>query len=67
MDMDDAEDSLKQAAVCREEANKALNLIEAASWLRLAEDFEKRGKLKNLRKRRRPPSLWIEPPPADAG
>ena len=44
MDIDDANRFLKQAEVCREEANKTPSLIEAASWLRLADDFEKRVK-----------------------
>ena len=67
MDIDDANRFLKQAEVCREEANKALNLIEAASWLRLADDFEKRAKRKKPGKRRRPPSLWRVSPRADPG
>jgi len=54
MDIDDANRFLKQAEICREEANKALSPVEAASWLRLADDFEKRAK---PRKRRlHPPS-----------
>lgn len=42
MDVDDAHRFLKQAEICREEANKALSPVEAASWLRLAADFEQR-------------------------
>jgi hypothetical protein len=44
MDIDDANRFLKQAEICREEANRKHSLIEAASWLRLADDFEKRVK-----------------------
>jgi hypothetical protein len=64
MDIDDINRSLKQAEVCREEANKALNPIEAASWLRLADDFEKRANREKPGKRRRPPSLSIGSSPA---
>jgi hypothetical protein len=68
VDIDDANRFLKQAEICREEANKTPSLIEAASWLRLADDFEKRVKQRKRGKRRRPPSLSIEStPPADAG
>ena len=59
MDIDDINRSLKQAEVCREEASKTLVLIEAASWLRLADDFEKRAKRGMPGKRRRPSSLSI--------
>ena len=62
MDIEDADRFLKQAAVCREEANKALDLIEAASWLQLADDFEKRAKRRKPNKPRRPPSLWTGSP-----
>jgi hypothetical protein len=68
MDIDDANRFLKQGEICREEANKTPSLIEAASWLRLADDFEKRVKRRKPSKRRRPPSLWIESmPSADPG
>lgn len=59
MDIDDANRFLKQAEVCREEANKTLDLIEAASWLRLADDFERRAKREMSGKRHRPSSLSI--------
>ena len=52
MDADDANRFLKQAEICREEANKALSPIEAASWLRLANDFEQRAKRRKSDKRR---------------
>ena len=55
--MDDADRFLRQAVICREESNRALSLVEAASWLRLADDFEKRAKREKPSKRR-PPSLW---------
>jgi hypothetical protein len=65
MNIDDISRFLKQAKVCREEANKALNPVEAASWLQLADDFEKRAKQRSKpMERRRPPSLWIKSPPA---
>ena len=41
MDMDDADRFQRQAEICREESNKACSPVEAVSWLRLAEDFEK--------------------------
>jgi hypothetical protein len=66
MDIDDASRFLKQAEICRQEANKAPSPIEAASWLRLADDFETRVKQRKRGKRRRPPSLSIESP-AEAG
>ena len=47
MDVDDAVRFRRQAEVCREESIKARDLVDAASWLRLADDFEKlaaRGK-----------------------
>jgi hypothetical protein len=31
----------RQAEACRKESEKALSLVDAASWLRLAEDFDK--------------------------
>jgi hypothetical protein len=52
MDADDANRFLKQAEICREEANKALSPIEAASWLRLAYEFEQRAKRRKSGKRR---------------
>ncbi len=65
MNSDDANRFLRQAEVCREEATKAPNPIEAASWLQLADDFERRAKQRSkLIERRRPPSLWVKSPPA---
>jgi hypothetical protein len=45
MDRDDhdADRFRKQAEVCREEAAKAGNPVDAASWRRLAEDFDQRA------------------------
>jgi hypothetical protein len=40
VDMKDVESYRRQAAVCREEANKACGPISAAGWLQLADDFE---------------------------
>jgi hypothetical protein len=40
MDVDDAVRFRRQAEVCREESIKARDLVDAASWLRLADDFE---------------------------
>jgi hypothetical protein len=62
--MNDADRFLRQAVICREESNKALSLVEAASWLRLADDFEKRANREKPSKRRRPPSLWTGSSPA---
>ena len=45
MDLDDADRFLRQAVVCREESDKAGSLVDAANWLRLAEDFEKLARL----------------------
>lgn len=59
MDTDDANRFLKQANICREEANKALSPIEAASWLRLADDFEHRAKRRKSGKRR-PSALVVD-------
>jgi len=33
----------RQAGICREEAAKALSPVDAASWLQLADDFDKRA------------------------
>ena len=41
MDTDDADRFRRQAEICREELNKACNLVDAASWLQLADDFER--------------------------
>ena len=41
MDIDDAGRFRRQAEICREESNKARSAIDAVSWLRLADDFEK--------------------------
>jgi hypothetical protein len=41
MDIDDADRFRRQAEICREESNKAYNPADAASWLRLADDFER--------------------------
>jgi hypothetical protein len=64
MDVDDANRFLKQATICREEANKALSPIEAASWLRLADDFEQRAKRRSG-KRRPSPSILDRVPARD--
>ena len=45
MDLDDADRFLRQAVVCREESDKARSLVDAANWLRLADDFEKLARL----------------------
>ena len=37
----DADRFRRQAEVCRNESEKAQSLIDAASWLRLPEDFDK--------------------------
>ena len=60
MDYADADRFLRQAVICREQSVKTLSLIEAASWLQLANDFDKRAnRIKSNKKR--PLSLWIEP------
>ena len=41
MEIDDAARFRRQAEVCREVSSKARDLLDAASWLRLADDFEK--------------------------
>ena len=41
MDIDDADRFRRQAEICRKELNKARSPVEAVSWLRLADDFEK--------------------------
>ena len=42
MDIDDTDRFRRQAEICREESNKAAcSPVDAASWLRLADDFEK--------------------------
>jgi hypothetical protein len=41
MDIDDAVRFRRQAEICRKESNKARSPVEAVSWLRLADDFEK--------------------------
>jgi hypothetical protein len=41
MDTDDAVRFQRQAEVCQEQSSKARDLVDAASWLRLADDFEK--------------------------
>jgi len=37
----DADRFRRQAEVCRNESEKAHSLVDAASWQRLAEDFDK--------------------------
>ena len=54
MDIDDAVRFRRQAEICRKESNKARSPVEAVSWLRLADDFEK------LAERERPLSLSWE-------
>jgi hypothetical protein len=49
MDIDDAARFRRQAEVCREESSKARELVDAASWLRLADDFEKWPRKEKLR------------------
>ena len=49
MDVDDAVRFRRQAEVCREESIKARDLVDAASWLRLADDFENLAARKRLR------------------
>jgi hypothetical protein len=44
MDIDDADRFRRQTEICREESNKAYSPVDAASWLRLADDFEKLAK-----------------------
>jgi hypothetical protein len=51
MDIDDADRFRRQAEICREESSKACSTVDAASWLQLADDFEK------LAERERPLSL----------
>jgi hypothetical protein len=58
MDMKDVESYRRQAAVCREEANKASGPISAAGWLQLADDFDELAT--NAQRLSRPPSLWID-------
>ena len=41
MDQDDARRYRRQAEECRAEASKARSPIDAASWMRLADDFDK--------------------------
>ena len=54
MDIDDADRFRRQAKICREESNKAAcSLVDAASWLQLADDFEK------LAERERAPNAQI--------
>jgi hypothetical protein len=60
--IEDADRFLRQAVICREESIKARSLMEAASWLRLADDFENRANRQKSKKGKRPPSLWIESP-----
>jgi len=40
MDIDDVARFRRQAEVCREESSKSRELVDAANWLRLADDFE---------------------------
>jgi hypothetical protein len=54
MDIDDADRFRRQAEICRKESNKACRPVDAVSWLRLADDFEK------LAERERPLSLAWE-------
>jgi hypothetical protein len=64
---EDAERFQRQAAVCREEADKAFTPAEAAKWLHLADDFDKLARRTQQlppRKRGQPPSLWIDPQPS---
>ena len=65
MDIDDADRFRRQAEVCREESAKALSLVDAAAWLRLADDFDMLAKrAQQSRKGGRPPSLWIDSAPS---
>ena len=49
LDEDDAVRFHRQAGVCRDQSEKARNLIDAASWLRLADEFEKLAERERLR------------------
>ena len=49
LDEDDADRFHRQARVCRDQSEKARDLIDAASWLRLADDFEKLAERERLR------------------
>ena len=40
----------RQARVCRDQSEKARDLIDAASWLRLADDFERLAERERLRR-----------------
>ena len=48
MDIDDADRFRRQAEICREESNKACSPVDAASWLQLADDFEKLAERERL-------------------
>jgi hypothetical protein len=48
----DADRFRRQAEVCRKESEKAHSLVDAASWLRLAEDFDKLAERERLRYKR---------------
>jgi hypothetical protein len=64
METEDTDRFRRQAAVCREESVKCRSLIDAAAWLRLAEDFEGLVEKAQEPKRGRPPTLWIDNPPS---
>jgi hypothetical protein len=49
LDEDDADRFHRQARVCRDQSEKARDLIDAASWLRLADDFERLAERERLR------------------
>ena len=63
MDIDDAARFRRQAEVCREESSKSRELVDAASWLRLADDFEKLAAQGEGCGRRRAPFAMRAPRP----
>jgi hypothetical protein len=50
LDEDDADRFIRQARVCRDQSVKAQDLIDAASWLRLADDFEELAERERLQR-----------------
>jgi hypothetical protein len=47
---DDADRFLRQATVCRDQSVSAPDLIDAASWLRLADDFDEPAERERLQR-----------------
>ena len=61
MDIEDTDRFLRQAKICREESNKAREPVDAASWLRLADDFEELAEREIPRGRRHQSyARWLE-------